>query len=232
MLWLHQVHHLRPATRDRFAQVVQERWLPEVATRPDTRLAWFATSTRGAVHADEAVTITGVADGAALAELGARVHSGDLTDLAAELSSLRDGVQTRILEPLDYDPFAVTSVTEIPAQPGTGPSRSYMHDFVPPTFGNMRAYEDMMRERYMALTEQDLSGVALRASWRTVPGGGPVPEMFNLSEIRSTAALERLVTEEIPREYKAMGTWMWTALATRDRWTTRLLRSAPWSPLQ
>ena len=232
MLWLHQVHQLQPSTRDRFAQLVRDQWLTAVARQSDTRLAWFAMSTRAAVHADEAVTITGFTDAAALAEFGARVHAGDLTELATALGSLRSGVLTRLLEPLDYDPFAVTSVAEIPAEPGQGPSRSYMHDFVPPVLGNMRGYEDMMRERYMGLTEQDLSGVVLRASWRTVPGGGPVPEMFNLSEIRSSAALERLVTVEIPREYKAMGTWMWTALAARDRWTTRLVRSVPWSPLQ
>jgi len=232
MLWLHQVHRLQPSTRDGFEQLVRDQWLPAIAARPGARLAWFATSTRGAVHADEAVTITGVADGAALTELGQRIHGGDLTTLATALSGLRTGVETRILEPLDYDPLNISSVAEIPAEAQQLDARSYMHDFVPPVVGNMRGYEDMRRGRYMALTEQDLSGVALRASWRTVPGGGPVPEMFNLSEIRSLDALERLVCDEIPKEYKAMGTWMWTALASRDRWTTRLVRSATWSPLQ
>jgi hypothetical protein len=231
MLWLHQIHRLQPSNTDRFEQVARDQWLPAVAG-PDTRLAWFATSTRGAVHSDEAVTITGVTDGAALAELGERIHTGDLSAIATTLAGLRTGVETRILEPLDYDPLGISSVADIPPGPGRQAARSYMHDFVPPVLGNMRGYEDMMRERYMALTEQDLSGVALRASWRTVPGGGPVPEMFNLSEIRSTQALEQLVCVEIPQEYKAMGTWMWTALAARDRWTTRLMRSATWSPLQ
>jgi hypothetical protein len=232
MLWLHQVHQLAPSTRDTFEGLVRDEWLPAVASRPGARLAWFGTSSRGAVHGDEAIAITAVCDGQALAELGARIHDGDLTALAAALARQRAGVETRLLESLDYDPLKITSVAEIPAEAQQQPGRYYMHDFVPPALGNMTGYEDMMRERYMALTEQDLSGVALRMSCRTIPGGGPVPEMFNLSEIRSIDALERLVSEEIPREYKAMGTWMWTALAARDRWTTRLVRSATWSPLQ
>jgi hypothetical protein len=96
----------------------------------------------------------------------------------------------------------------------------------------MRGYVDMMRERYMALSSKELSGVVLHASWRTVSGGGPLPEMFNLSVIRDVDALVQLIAHEIPREFKAMGSWMWEALATRDRWTTRLLRSATWSPVR
>jgi hypothetical protein len=232
MLWLHQVHRLLPSTRDAFEQHVRHEWLPAVAARPGARLAWFGASSRGSKYADEAVTITGVTDGSALAELGARAHDGDLTATASALAALRTGVDTRVLESLDYDPLKITSVAEIPGEPQQQAGRYYMHDFVPPALGNMLGYEQMMRERYMALTEQDLSGVVLRISWRTVPGGGPLPEMFNLSEIRSTDALDRLVCEEIPREYKAMGTWMWTALEARDRWATRLVRSATWSPLQ
>jgi hypothetical protein len=41
----------------------------------------------------------------------------------------------------------------------------------------------------------------------------------------------QLVGKEIPGEYKQIGSWMWDALAVRDRWTTRLLRSATWSPI-
>ena len=107
-----------------------------------------------------------------------------------------------------------------------------MHDFVPPVPGQMRGYVQMMRDRYMALTEKDLSGVVLAASWQTVAGGGPLPEMFNLSEIRSADMLNALLVHEIPREQKAMGTWMWEGLAVRDEWTTRLVRCAAWSPLK
>lgn len=232
MLWLHQIHQLQAPTKYQFETLIRDSWLPALAGQSGVRLAWYATPTRGAIRADEAVTITGIADGATLARFGAEIHTGSLSHLAAKIADLRTGVQTRVFQPLDYDPFAIRDVSDIPSEPQDGARIAYMHDFVPPTQGNMVGYEDMMRERYMALTGRELSGVGLRASWRTVPGGGPQPEMFNLSEIRDVDALERLICFEIPPEFKEMGTWMWSALAVRDRWTTRLLRSSSWSPVR
>jgi hypothetical protein len=49
--------------------------------------------------------------------------------------------------------------------------------------------------------------------------------------IRSAEALLALLTFETPPEYRAPGTWMHDALEVRDRWESRLLRVAPWSPL-
>ena len=158
------------------------------------------------------------------------MREGNLTDTVNRLASLRTDVATRLLKPLDYDP-AQLRIEDIPASLSTKPAVSYMHDFVPPVIGQNRAYVDMMRDHYMALTETELSGVVLRFSWETVWGGGPVPEMFNLSEIRSPSALLQLVGKEIPGEYKQIGSWMWDALSVRDRWTTRLVRSATWSPI-
>jgi hypothetical protein len=43
--------------------------------------------------------------------------------------------------------------------------------------------------------------------------------------------LQHLLTREVPAEYKRPGTWMHDALELRDRWESRLLRSARWSPL-
>ena len=108
-----------------------------------------------------------------------------------------------------------------------------MHDFVPPVTGQMRGYVDMIRERYMALSSQELSGVVLRTQladrqrWRTA-ARDVQPERGPLTSTRWSA----LIAHEIPREYKQMGSWMWEALATRDQWTTRLARSATWSPVK
>jgi hypothetical protein len=169
-------------------------------------------------------------DGNALSDFSERVREGDLTSTINRLTLLRTDVATRLLKPLDYDP-AQLRLEDVPTSLSTKPAVSYMHDFVAPVIGQNRAYADMMREHYMALTETELSGVVLRYSWETAWGGGPMPEMFNLSEIRSPSALLQLIGNEIPGEYKQIGSWMWDALAVRDRWTTRLLRSAIWSPI-
>jgi hypothetical protein len=229
MIIVHQIHSLVDGAADEFERQSRDEWLPRLAD-DESRFAFYAMPTGAAVRQDEVITMIACSDSGALGRLSDRVRTGDLGPLASSQALLRTGVATRILKPLDYDPSGLT-MADIPAQACDRPPVAYMHDFVPPVIGQNRAYCDMMRERYMSLSETELSGVVLRMSWETAWGGGPVPEMFNLSEIRSPEALLQLVGREIPIGYKQMGTWMWEALAVRDRWTTRLVRSARWSPV-
>ena len=228
MLFLHQIHDIPPGQSEAFETFVRDEWLPVVNGYEGARFAWYGTASSVMRFAQEAITIVAFDDMASFDSFAASERESAVTRSFREQ---RDGVQTRLLRPIDYDPW-VRSDTVIPDGPQDGDSVLYMHDFVPPATGQMRAYIDMMRERYMALTEKELSGVVLRTSWQTVAGGGPIPEMFNLSEVRDVDALVTLVAHEIPRDFKSMGSWMWEALATRDEWTTRLARSATWSPVK
>jgi hypothetical protein len=232
MIVLHQIHQVSasPSTRRQFASLFKEDWLPALAGDADARLLWYAEPSASAIHSDEVVSMIAVRDGTALDRLGSSLRTGALAGLAHATAKLRSGVQTRLLKALDYDPSGL-DFDAIPTTPVTHPAALYMHDFVPPVIGQNRAYGDMMRARYMDLSSQELSGVVLRLSWETVAGGGPMPEMFNLSQIRDVDALIRLLTVEIPAEYKKMGSWMWEALAVRDRWTTRLMSCSDWSPI-
>jgi hypothetical protein len=228
VLYLHQIHDLRSGDETAFETFVRDDWLPVVNAHSGARFVWYGMPTSAARFAHEAITIVAFDDTRAFDGFATTERESAAT---RALRDKRNGVQTRLLQPIDYDPWTAADAT-IPDGPQQGKSVAYMHDFVPPVIGQMRSYIDMMRERYMALSSQELSGVVLRASWQTVSGGGPMPEMFNLSEIRDVDALVALIGHEIPREYKQMGTWMWEALATRDQWTTRLARSATWSPMK
>jgi hypothetical protein len=228
MLYLHQIHGLAPGDEPGFERFVRDEWLPGVNAHDGCRFAWYGTSTSAARFHDEALTIVAFDDMAAFERWATAERSSPLT---RSLRRLRDTVESRLLRPIDYDPWTADGVT-IPDGPVEGEAVTYMHDFVPPVIGQMRLYVDMMRERYMALTDKELSGVVLLASWQNVSGGGRLPEMFNLSRIIDLDALVKLIAHEIPREYKKMGTWMWEALAARDQWTTRLARSAAWSPVK
>ena len=228
MLYLHQIHDVGPGSERHFEEFVRDTWLPGVNAHEGAHFAWYGTSTSIARFADEAITIVAFDDMPAFERFATAERGSALTHA---LRDRRRSVQTRLLQPIDYDPWTAAGAP-IPHGPQDGESVAYMHDFVPPVTGQMRGYIDMMRERYMALSSQELSGVVLRMSWQTVSGGGRLPEMFNLSEIRDVDALVALVAHEIPREYKAMGSWMWEALATRDQWPTRLARSATWSPVK
>jgi hypothetical protein len=228
MLYLHQIHSLAPDDNREFERFTRDEWLPVVNGHEGCRFAWFGSPTSVARFANEAITIVAFDDMAAFERFA---NAQRESAVARSLAERRDGVQTRLLRPIDYDPWTAAE-TVIPDGPREGENVAYMHDFVPPVTGQMRGYIDMMRERYMALTDKELSGVVLRASWQTVSGGGPMPEMFNLSEILDVDALVQLIAHEIPRDYKQMGSWMWEALATRDQWTTRLAYSASWSPVK
>jgi hypothetical protein len=228
---LHQIHQLQPGapTRAAFESLIRDEWLPQLGAGQDARLVWYAEPTSAAVYSDEVITMTALRDGAALERTATRLRDGDLADLAGRLAALRTSVELRLLKPLDYDPSGL-SFDSIPTEPVTHPVALYMHDFVPPVIGQNHNYGNLMRERYMAMTDNERLGLALRYSWETAAGGGPIPEMFNLSQVLDIEILYQILTAEIPAEYKKNGSWMWEALAVRDRWTTRLYRSASWSP--
>jgi len=56
-------------------------------------------------------------------------------------------------------------------------------------------------------------------------------EVTLMQRVQDADALLKLLRFEIPRQYRAPGTWMHDALDLRDQWTSRLLRTSSWSPL-
>jgi hypothetical protein len=230
MFFVHQIHSLRSGSADAFEAQLRDRWVPALAREPGTRLAWCARSMPGAISFPELVTLTAVADGEALARLGARMSDGDLRAEASSLADLRVGATTRVMAPLAFSPLVV-DIEAIPLEFDDRPGEMYMHDFVPPRLGMQRAYEDAMQKIYMGMSDSDLLQIVIWAGLETVAGGGPVPETLNISHIRDAAAVTQLLTFEAPRDNKQIGSWMYDALKLRDTWTTRLVRSVRWSPL-
>ena len=51
-----------------------------------------------------------------------------------------------------------------------------------------------------------------------------------MQRILDVDRLQGLLTSDIPPEMRAPGTWMHDALSLRDRWESKLLRTAAWSP--
>jgi hypothetical protein len=231
MLYVHQLLTAPASRRVAVDAFLRDEWLPAVAHEDGARLAWVAYGMDGSVAPDDVCMLTLVRDAAALERFGDRIRSGDLAAPAGRLAGMVRSQRVRMMKPLRYSRFE-DAIEKVPAEPQAGPTAAYMHDFVPPIPGQNRAYEDLMAERYMNLSDSALSEIVLRASCETVAGGGPQPEHFNLSEIRSSEALVKLLVYEIPKEHKQMGTWMWEALGVRDQWTTRLVRSATWSPVR
>ena len=89
-----------------------------------------------------------------------------------------------------------------------------------------------MRKVYMSLSDNELSDITLWAGLEPVPGGGPSPAEVNISHINNVKVAVDMLANEISREKKEMNTWMLESLKVRDTWTTRLVRSATWSPIR
>src|SRR5262249_18490112 len=70
----------------------------------------------------------------------------------------------------------------------------------------------------------------ITAVFQPALGGGRRPEAILLQKVVSQEGLLRLLETETPPEYKAPGTFMHDALAYRDQWESRLLRTSAWSP--
>ena len=78
--------------------------------------------------------------------------------------------------------------------------------------------------------EQGKSLLRIAASFRTAYGSHRRREIVLWQKVVRPEGLLPLLTREVPARFKAEGTWMHDALAVRDRWQSRLLRSARWSP--
>ena len=62
-------------------------------------------------------------------------------------------------------------------------------------------------------------------------GAGPQREVVLWQRVEPARAAPAAARREVPAEHRGPGTWMHDALEVRDRWESRLLRVAPWSPL-
>ena len=71
----------------------------------------------------------------------------------------------------------------------------------------------------------------LVAAFTPIFGAGPAREVVLWQRVAQPQLLAPLLRREVPAEHRAPGTWMHDALDLRDRWESRLLRVASWSPL-
>ena len=233
MLFLHEIHAVPGQTGAAFETLVRERWAPAVASADGMRLVWCVRSMPGGVSYPELITMTALADGAALERFCERVRHGDLRDPAAELEQSRADITRRILAPMVFSPLTV-DLDAIPAVPPSvdGPGEMYIHDFVPPRLGMQRTYETAMREVFMAMIEMEGIPIVIWAGLETIAGGGPIPESLMISHIQGADAAIGLLSREVPREEVTPGSWMFEGLKLRDTWTSRLVRSVSWSPIR
>jgi hypothetical protein len=230
LFFVHEIHALDASGAAGFEQSVRDDLVPAIATDASTRLVWCARSMPGSAAFPELITMTAVADGAALERLADRYRTGDLRELSIGIDRHRQDRTVRVLAALEeFNPYSV-DLDDVPLVRDDAPTEMYIHDWVVPQPGMQRIYEVQMREAFMKMLEIEALPMKTWGGFETVAGGGRVPLSLMITHIANPAAIANLVSEGNPRVTPEPGSWMREGLKLRDTWISRLVRSVRWSP--
>jgi hypothetical protein len=232
MLFLHEVHQVKGTAEDDFEMAFRDSdgWMARLAATDDARLLWYANQAHGSGPSYTVVTVTAVADGAAWHRLAQRIQAGDLQGWMAELDELRHEVTGALLLPLPWSPLREVDLAAVPTSPQDHQLTLYMEDTMWPHEGLLDDYIERAGTHYTALLNRPEALLTLEAGFQVAHGTGRRRQVSLMQKVRDPAGVLRLLTTDIPPERRAPGTWMHDALAIRDRWTSRLLRTSAWSP--
>jgi hypothetical protein len=235
LLFLHEIHEVVGAREEEFEASFRRTWLPALARDGDARLLYFLHHAHGSGPSYQVVTITAIRDGSAWERLAERVSGGDLAGWAQDLDRLRHDVSAKLLVPLPWSPLREVDLAAVPVADEEHDPTLFMEDTVWPFESQLEEYVRKSGSHYAA--EMARAGAAGRSLLRVEAGFRPAfgshrrREVVLWQKVIEPRGLLALLAHEVPAEYKRPGTWMHDALELRDRWESRLLRSARWSPL-
>ena len=236
MLFLHETHRVAGAEAEAFEEAFRDGWMPALALEDGARLLWFLTQAHGTGPSYTFITITALSDWAAWERLSRRLtNDGDLASWARLAEGLRHSADTKLLAPVAWSPLQELELSAVPVD-GERPQVLYMEDTVHPYRGRLAEYLAAAESLYFRGTigrrlAEGTSLLDVRACFRTLVGAHADREVVLWQSVQRPELLIPLLTREIPAEHRGPGTWMHEALAYRDRWESRLLRTATWSPL-
>ncbi|HZC90187.1 MAG TPA: hypothetical protein VE400_05875 [Mycobacterium sp.] len=231
MLFMHEVHTVRGRAEDDFEAAFRDGWMPTLAAGHEARLLWYANHAHGTGPAYTVVTVTAVRDGAAWERLARRIQRGDLRQWMRELDALRHDVAAKLLVALPWSPLQDVAFGEVPSDGREHELSLYMEDTMWPYEDKFTEYIERCGEVYSKSLSDSASMLDIQAGFQPALGSHLRREVVLMQRIRQPEALLNLLRNEIPARYRAPGTWMYDALALRDQWTSRLLRTSTWSPL-
>ncbi len=230
MLFIEETHAAVGARIDDLEALYRDGWMPELARAGLGRLVWYCNLAHGAGLSYRVVTVTAVADGAAWERLSAEVRGGRLAGWRREADRCRHRVDGRILAPLGCSP--PLELDGIPTEPAESAPVLYMQDTMWPRRGMADRYEEALASLYLPLLDRPGAQLSVEGAYRTAPGGGTHRQVVLMQRVRDVDRLTHLLSHELPEGMEVPGSWMHEALTYRERWRSRLLRTAPWSPVQ
>jgi hypothetical protein len=235
MLLLHEVHKVAGAQEEAFDAAYRDDYLPTLGKTSDTRLLWYLRLAHGSGAAYTVVTITGCRDAAAWATLAERIRTGDLVDWSTKVDGMRHECQAKIVTPVPWSPRQDIDLTTVPSMAEEHEQSLFMEDTAWPHAGGLSAYIEKAGSQYAPSLdeskEQHRNIIELEAAYQPVFGSHKTTEVILWQRITNQKALLWLLANDLPPSATAPGTWMHDALAVRDQWESRILRSTSWSPL-
>lgn len=230
MLFLHEVHQVRGAREDEFEAAYREGWMPMLAEGDLGRLLWYCHHTHGTAPAYHVVTVSALRDGAAWEELARRVQTGDLRDWARRVDELRHDVTAKLLQPVPWSPRREVDLDSVPTDGAEHEPSLYMEDTGWPHVAVDDYVAFWERGYYRPMSQRSNTLLDIQAVFQVAFGTGHRKEAILMQRINDPGALLALLTHDTPAEMKKPGQFMHDALAYRDRWESKLLRTATWSP--
>jgi len=236
VLFLHETHKVVGARQDEFEAAYRDGWMPMLAREDNARLLWYTNHAHGSGASYTVVTITGISDGAAWESLARRAQGGDLRPWMRELDNLRHEVTGKLLLPVAWSPLQAVDLASVPTNGQTHPLTMFMED----TGWPYAALDDYIRSwdeiyyRPLSQAPARMRILDIQACFQVAHGSYRRREAMLWQKIDDSdnyAALVHLLTEEVPAEHRAPGSYMFEALKFRDQWQSRLLRTSDWSPL-
>jgi hypothetical protein len=230
MIFLHETHEVVAGRMDDFETAVRTVWRPLVEERGEARLCWFWEHTHGTGPSYQAVSVTAVRD---WATWGALVERGRtdarFRDWQRRVWELRKEVTAKFLLPTAWSPLQDVDLAAPPAGAQTDTPTMYLHDTGWPFPGKLDDYAAALGAVF-AEQVRTTRMISVEACWTTAPGTGRHHEVVLLQKILDWDRFAQLLTRGESGQQR--GGWMVEGLKYRDRWESKLLRCARWSPRQ
>ena len=233
MLFIHETHRVDGRKEDEFEAAYREGWMPLLAKEDDARLLWYTNHAHGSGVSYNVVTITAVRDAGAWQRLAVRLQQGNLQDWARSVDQFRHGVMGKILIPVYWSRLQEVDLATVPTDGSEHEPSLFMEDTGWP-YSSLDDYIKSWHDIYyepMQRVPADRQMLDIQACFQVAHGSYKRREAILWQKIRNVDTLVGLLSREVPPAYRKPGSYMHDALAYRDQWESRLLRTSVWSPL-
>jgi hypothetical protein len=233
MLFLHEVHKVIGAKEDEFEAAYRDEWMPLMAKTDHARLLWYTNHAHGSGVSYNVVTITAISDGRAWHDLVERIQRGDLQPWMRDVDELRYDVTGKLLVPVAWSPLQHVDLGAVPTSVESHEPTLFMEDTGWPS-APLDDYLTALHDIYYEPLRQrppEQQVLDIQACFQVAHGTHTRREAVLWQKLQSSRALMYLLAAEIPPEHRGPGSYMQQALAFRDQWESKLLRTSTWSPL-